>query len=130
MTLQLLVPVSVGELIDKITILKIKRQKTSDEQKLANVKRELEALWAGWEKNKPAGLDISELENQLSEVNKQLWDIEDKIRAKELANTFDQEFIDLARAVYKHNDLRARIKKQINLSSGSSLVEEKLYQEY
>lgn len=128
--MQLLAPVSVGELIDKITILKIKRQKTSDAQKLANVKRELEALCAGWEKNKPAGLDISELENQLSEVNKQLWDIEDKIRAKELANTFDQEFIDLARAVYKHNDLRARIKKQINLNSGSSLVEEKLYQEY
>lgn len=128
--MQLLAPVSVGELIDKITILKIKRQKASDAQKLANVTRELEALCAGWEKNKPAGLDISELENQLSEVNKQLWDIEDKIRAKELANTFDQEFIDLARAVYKHNDLRARIKKQINLSSGSSLVEEKLYQEY
>ena len=128
--MQLLAPVSIGELIDKITILRIKQQKANDEQKLANVKLELEALCSSWEKNKPAGLDISELENQLSRVNRQLWDIEDKIRAKELASTFDQEFIDLARAVYKQNDLRAQIKKQINLSSGSSLVEEKLYQEY
>lgn len=128
--MQLLAPVSVGELIDKITILRIKQKKASDEQKLANVSRELEALSSTWKGNKPAELDISDLEEQLTEVNMQLWDIEDKIRAKELAKKFDQEFIDLARSVYKQNDLRAELKKQINLRSGSTLVEEKLYQEY
>ena len=128
--MQLLAPVSVGELIDKITILRIKQKKASDEQKLANVSRELEALSSTWKDNKPADLNISDLEDQLTEVNLQLWDIEDKIRAKELAKAFDQEFIDLARSVYKQNDLRAELKKQINLRSGSTLVEEKLYQEY
>jgi len=128
--LQLLAPISVGELIDKITILKIKHKKASDSQKLANIERELNELERTWQQEKSPDLDISDLFNQLTQVNEKLWAIEDDIRAKEAANAFDDEFIQLARSVYKQNDLRAELKKQINLRSGSTLVEEKLYQEY
>jgi len=128
--LQLLAPISVGELIDKITILKIKHKKANDSQKLANIERELNELERTWQQEKSPDLDISDLFNQLTQVNEKLWAIEDDIRAKEAANAFDDEFIQLARSVYKQNDLRAELKKQINLRSGSTLVEEKLYQEY
>ena len=128
--MQLLVPISVGELIDKITILKIKQQKASDPQKLDNISRELDELTATWKKANTSDVDITNLENQLTQVNEILWNIEDDIRAKEAANAFDQEFIDLARSVYKQNDLRAALKKEINILTGSTLVEEKLYQEY
>ena len=128
--LQLLVPISVGELIDKITILKIKQQKATDSQKLANINRELEELTTTWNQANTTGIDITDLENQLTRVNEDLWDIEDDIRAKEAAKDFDQEFIELARSVYKRNDLRAALKKEINILTGSTLVEEKLYQEY
>jgi len=128
--LQLLAPISVGELIDKITILKIKHKKANDGQKLANIERELNELERTWQQEKSPDLDISDLFNQLTQVNEKLWAIEDDIRAKEAANAFDDEFIQLARSVYKQNDLRAELKKQINLRSGSTLVEEKLYQEY
>ncbi len=128
--MQLLAPISVGELIDKITILKIKHKKASDSQKLANIERELNELERTWQQEKSPDLDISDLFNQLTQVNEKLWAIEDDIRAKEAANAFDDEFIQLARSVYKQNDLRAELKKQINLRSGSTLVEEKLYQEY
>ncbi len=128
--MQLLAPISVGELIDKITILKIKQKKASDKQKLENINRELKELVTTWEKEKNPDLDISDLFRRLTEVNEALWDIEDNIRAKEAENTFDQEFIELARSVYKQNDLRADLKKEINLRSGSTLVEEKLYQKY
>ena len=128
--MQLLIPISVGELIDKITILKIKQSKASDTEKLANVNRELNELDSTWNKNKAPDLDISDLISQLTSVNEKLWDIEDQIRAKEADNSFDQEFIELARSVYKQNDLRAALKKEINMRSGSTLVEEKLYQEY
>jgi len=128
--LQLLAPISVGELIDKITILKIKQKKASDKQKLANINRELDELEATWGKEKAPELDISDLFEQLTQVNEALWDIEDDIRAKEAVNAFDQEFIELARSVYKQNDHRAALKKEINVRSGSTLVEEKLYQKY
>ena len=128
--MQLLAPVSVGELIDKITILKIKQQKASDEQKLANIQRELNELERTWQKENTENLDISDLFEQLTKVNEALWTIEDDIRAKEAEQSFDDEFIQLARSVYKQNDLRAELKKQINLRSGSILVEEKLYQKY
>ena len=128
--MQLLAPLSVGELIDKITILKIKQKKASDQQKLSNINRELEELELTWGKEKTPGLDISDLFAQLTQVNEALWGIEDDIRAKEAANAFDQEFIELARSVYKQNDHRAALKKEINLRSGSTLVEEKLYQKY
>jgi hypothetical protein len=128
--LQLLAPISVGELIDKITILKIKQKKASDKQKLTNINRELDELETTWKTEKAPELDISDLFTQLTQVNEALWKIEDDIRAKEAANTFDQEFIELARSVYKQNDLRAALKKEINVRSGSTLVEEKLYQKY
>ena len=129
-TLQLLVPISVGELIDKITILQIKQKKAEDKDKLANVERELNELASTWEDSKPANMDFSELEKQLMQVNETLWEIEDQIRAKEAASLYDEEFIQLARSVYMQNDHRAALKKEINLLSGSTLVEEKLYQKY
>jgi len=128
--LQLLAPISVGELIDKITILKIKQKKASDKHKLTNINRELDELETTWGKYKAPELDISDLFDQLTQVNEALWKIEDDIRAKEAADAFDPEFIKLARSVYKKNDLRAALKKEINIRSGSTLVEEKLYQEY
>lgn len=128
--MQLLAPISVGELIDKITILKIKQSKADNPEKLINIERELEELSQTWEQAKAPELDITDLFDQLTEVNKALWEIEDDIRAKEAAKMFDDEFIRLARSVYKQNDLRAELKKQINIRSGSTLVEEKLYQEY
>ena len=128
--MQLLAPISVGELIDKITILKIKQKKASDKHKLTNINRELDELETTWGKYKAPELDISDLFDQLTQVNEALWKIEDDIRAKEAADAFDPEFIKLARSVYKKNDLRAALKKEINIRSGSTLVEEKLYQEY
>lgn len=128
--MQLLAPLSVGELIDKITILKIKQKKATDQQQMTNITRELNELESTWEKEKAPELDISDLFEQLTQVNEALWAIEDDIRAKEAANSFDQPFIELARSVYKQNDKRAALKKEINLRSGSALVEEKLYQEY
>lgn len=128
--MQLLAPISVGELIDKITILKIKQSKANDAAKLANIERELAELENTWQNEKAPDLDISDLFTQLTKVNEALWKIEDDIREKEAAQSFDDEFILLARSVYKQNDLRAELKKQVNLRSGSALVEEKLYQKY
>ena len=126
----LLVPISVGELIDKITILRIKQQKADDEQKLANIENELKQLESVWRQSDYSEIDISELTQQLTEVNETLWNIEDDIRAKEAANEFDEQFISLARSVYQQNDLRAALKKEINSKTGSDLIEEKLYQKY
>ncbi len=128
--MQLLAPLSVGELIDKITILKIKQKKATDPQQMTNITHELSELESTWEKDKAPELDISDLFEQLTQVNEALWAIEDDIRAKEAANCFDQQFIELARSVYKQNDRRAALKKELNLRSGSALVEEKLYQKY
>lgn len=127
---QPLVPTSVGELLDKISILKIKQEKITDAQKLENINRELTELESIWANTRDPATDLEELCEQLKTVNSALWDIEDKIREKESANSFDQEFIELARSVYKQNDLRAALKKEINLRSGSALVEEKSYQQY
>lgn len=127
---QPLVPTSVGELLDKISILKIKQEKISDTEKLANINRELTELETIWTATSDASIDLTDLCAQLKQVNSALWDIEDKIRDKESSGLFDQEFIELARSVYKQNDLRAALKKEINLRSGSELVEEKSYQSY
>jgi hypothetical protein len=127
---EILVPVSFGELLDKIAILQIKSERMSDEAKLANVRKELTALEKTWMAHPAAGHDIVELRAQLKDVNERLWDIEDDIRRKEQAQAFDAEFIRLARAVYFENDDRARIKKEINLALGSAYVEEKSYQDY
>ncbi|WP_266171549.1 DUF6165 family protein [Dyella subtropica] len=124
------VPVSYGELIDKITILEIKSRQMTDPAKLANVRNELEQLNGTWSKHAASQTDIADERARLLAVNEALWDIEDRIRLKEKAQAFDQEFIDLARAVYFQNDDRAAVKREINLKLGSQLVEEKSYQDY
>jgi hypothetical protein len=123
-------PVSYGELIDKITILEIKSRRITDAAKLVNVRHELDLLNATWANDRASQTDISGERAQLFEVNELLWDIEDRIRLKERAQEFDQEFIELARAVYFRNDERAAFKRSINLKLGSQLVEEKSYQDY
>jgi len=127
---EILVPVSFGELLDKIAILQIKSERMSDEAKLANVRKELSALEQTWMAHPAAGGDIAQLRVQLKAVNERLWDIEDEIRLKERAQEFDEEFVRLARSVYFENDERARVKKEINLALGSAYVEEKSYQDY
>jgi Family of unknown function (DUF6165) len=124
------VPVSPGELLDKITILRIKSSRMSDAQKLANVRIELKVLEETWSASPYAKSDIAADVNALLQVNERLWVIEDDIRDKERAQTFDSEFIRLARAVYFENDERAAIKRRINLKLGSTIVEEKSYAEY
>lgn len=123
-------PVSPGELIDKLTILRIKSQRMSDAAKVANVRAELDALEKTWRASPLARIDIAADERALQAVNERLWDIEDRIREKERARTFDAGFIELARAVYIENDERAAVKKRINLALGSRLVEEKSYAKY
>jgi hypothetical protein len=123
-------PVSYGELIDKITILEIKSRRITDDAKLANVRNELDMLNATWANDAASQTDIADERERLHAVNETLWDIEDAIRVKERAQAFDQEFIELARAVYFRNDERAAFKREINLKLGSELVEEKSYQDY
>ena len=120
----ILAPVSLGELIDKITILEIKQIHMTG-IKLKNVNKELKLLRKIL-KDKNLEIDI-DLINSLKEVNNNLWQIEDNIRIKERDQKFNKEFIQLARSVYKENDTRASIKKEINQKYNSELVEEKLY---
>ena len=120
-------PISLGELIDKITILEIKQIYMTG-IKLKNVKKELELLKSIL-KEKSTLIDIN-LIHKLTEINKNLWKIEDHIRIKEANQEFDKEFIELARSVYKENDKRASIKKEINMKYNSELIEEKLYNDY
>ena len=127
---EILVPVSPGELLDKITILRIKVARMQDAAKLANVKLELSLLEQTWKDSGAAAHDVALDERALEHVNGRLWDIEDRIRDKEAHQTFDRQFIELARAVYICNDERAAIKKRINLQLGSRLVEEKSYKQY
>jgi hypothetical protein len=127
---ELHVPVSPGELLDKITILRIKAQRMRDAAKLANVRLELELLERTWATLGTATQSVAADEAALQAVNEQLWDIEDRIRDKEAARSFDPDFIELARAVYHRNDERAAIKKRINIALGSRIVEEKSYQPY
>jgi hypothetical protein len=124
------VPISPGELLDKITILRIKSQRMTDPKKLANVRIELEALEETWRASAYAAVDVGGDVSALLAVNERLWSIEDDIRDKERAKAFDDEFVRLARAVYIENDERAAIKRRLNLKLGSSLVEEKSYAQY
>lgn len=123
-----LIPVSWGELIDKITILEIKRARLSSEAALANVGRELMALDTIARPVLAGDETARQLIARLKAVNETLWDIENAIRAKEAANSFDAEFVALARAIYKHNDERSALKRQLNLHLASELVEEKNYE--
>jgi hypothetical protein len=126
----ILVPVSPGELLDKITILRIKAARIDDAAKLANVKLELGLLEASWRDSGCAASALGQDAHALQRVNEQLWDIEDRIRDKEAKQIFDREFIELARAVYVCNDERAALKKRINARLGSRIVEEKSYRQY
>ena len=127
---EILVPVSPGELLDKITILRIKVARITDAPKVANVRLELDLLEKTWRDSGCAAFDVAPEERALQAVNEKLWDVEDLIRDKEAKQTFDREFIELARAVYVSNDERAAIKKRINLQLGSRLIEEKSYRPY
>ena len=123
--------ISHGEFLDKLTILQIKSERIEDKDKRVNIDRELQALVTAWEKeagNK--GVDVEEQILRLKKINEKLWDIEDAIREREKNKQFDNEFIELARAVYITNDERASIKKEINMLMGSALVEEKSYSDY
>jgi len=122
--------ISVGEFLDKLTILQIKQARISDGAKLININRELEVLQKLWRESEYFNSDISAELEDLRLVNEQLWDIEDDIRDKEAGTEFDNAFIKLARAVYVTNDRRAKIKKAINTKLGSGIVEEKSYKEY
>jgi len=119
------VQVSVGELIDKITILEIKSERINSQDKLTNVSKELEALKPIEEKYP----EVAFYKLRLKAINESLWDIEDAIRVMERNQSFGEEFIDLARSVYFTNDKRAEIKKQINAAAGSEIVEEKSYED-
>jgi hypothetical protein len=124
------VPISPGELLDKITILRIKSQRITDPAKVANVRLELRTLEETWGASAYARIDIAADVAALLAVNERLWVIEDDIRDKERAQSFDAEFIRLARAVYFENDERAAIKRRINTALGSGIVEEKSYRAY
>jgi hypothetical protein len=126
----IMVPVSPGELVDKITILRIKVARIQDATKLANVKLELTLLEKTWKDSGCATPAVGADEHALQAVNERLWDIEDRIRDKEARQTFDRDFIELARSVYVCNDERAALKKRINQQLGSRLVEEKSYKQY
>ena len=127
--MNILVPISPGELLDKITILEIKLARMTDEAKLANVRLELEAL-AAVEATLATSTALSALRKALREVNEALWEIEDDIRDCERAGDFGSRFVELARAVYHTNDRRAALKREVNVALGSALVEEKSYAAY
>src|ERR1700722_11873944 len=124
------VPISPGELLDKITILRIKSRRMADPAKLANVSVELDALESVWAGSPYSAIDVEGDVDALLAVNERLWSIEDDIRDQERAKLFDAEFIRLARAVYIENDERAAIKRGLNLKLGSELIEEKSYEPY
>ena len=126
---EILIPVSPGELLDKITILRIKAERIVDAQKLANVSLQLELLEKSW-RDSGAAHEVTVDEQALQRANERLWDIENRIREKEAAQAFDAEFIVLARSVYLYNDERAAIKARINAQLGSRIVEEKSYSEF
>ena len=121
------VPISIGELIDKVTILEIKKDKLKN-LKLKNILKELSFLRAVLEKNSIFIPD--EIFLQLKSINLTLWDIEDKIRIKEKNKEFDNEFIELARSVYLNNDRRSETKKELNIKFNSEIIEEKSYEKY
>ncbi len=122
------IDISLGELVDKVSILAIKREKIRAEDKLTNIRKEYGLLH---QKMQEAGISEDSPEyRDLYAINTKLWEIEDKIRAKEAAKTFDAEFIALARSVYRENDQRAAVKREINLKYGSAIIEEKSYEAY
>jgi len=126
----ILVPVSAGELLDKITILRIKCERIDDPSKLINTRRELALLERTWQDTAGGHAELSHDEAQLARVNAELWEIEDRIREHEAHGRFDAAFVQLARSVYLRNDERAAIKRRINLELHSAIIEEKSYRPY
>ncbi len=126
----ILIPISPGELLDKITILQIKAERIDDAAKVANVKTELDMLEKVWADNVDSDATIEALAAELKSINEKLWVIEDDIRDEERNKRFGERFIELARAVYVVNDERADAKKRLNLHLNSTIVEEKSYQDY
>ena len=124
------IDVSVGEIMDKLTILDIKAEKIEDKDKLTNICKERDSLLPAIALPAYHTEKIQELRAELKQVNLRLWEIEDAIRLKEAEKCFDSEFIELARSVYFTNDRRAALKKKINMETGSKLMEEKSYQDY
>jgi hypothetical protein len=129
-SMELLVPISPGELLDKLTILEIKAARITDAEKLAHVKHELDILNKLWVEAELDSPTVCRLKAALKEVNESLWAIEDDIRSLESQGDFGDGFIALARSVYFTNDQRATIKREINQALGSDLVEEKSYADY
>lgn len=124
----ILTPVSIGELIDKITILEIKAERIGDPAKLGNVRTELEGLLPLFARQRDAQPALDALKQALKAINERMWDIQDQLRDKEAAQTFDDAFVQLARGVYRTNGERVQVKNEINRVAGSALVEEKQYQ--
>lgn len=124
------VPVSFGEVLDKITILEIKSERIDDPAKLKNIRHELETLSKVWNDTLDDPKQVQQERQDLKAINEQLWEIEDDIREEEAAGNFGDRFIELARSVYITNDKRAAVKKQVNLALGSEFVEEKSYRDY
>jgi len=127
---QILIPISPGELLDKITILEIKSERIESAEKTANVNNELAMLNKVWNEAVTADDEITALRNEMKSINETLWDIEDDIRDEERDRRFEEKFIELARSVYVTNDQRADVKKRINVYLKSDIVEEKSYQDY
>lgn len=130
MTKTLSVPVSPGELLDKISILEIKADRIADSDKRSNVERELDLLTGLWHSTSLETAEVTAKRTELKRINESLWDIEDAIRACERADDFSDRFVELARSVYRTNDRRAEVKREINRLLGSNIVEEKSYQPY
>jgi len=126
----ILAPISVGELIDKITILRIKRERIRDAAAQANIRHELDRLLEIRARARLERSHLADLEEQLFQVNCRLWDVEEKLRGRERDNNFSEQFIELARSVYRLNDRRSMLKRRINDVSGSAIVEEKSYPAY
>lgn len=124
------IPVSIGDLVDRITILEIKIQKITDPQKVDHVLYEWHKLITTLEKNVTITPTLKQLKRELLHTNEQLWDIEDAIRLKESKKEFDKQFIELARNVYYTNDFRTALRRKINQLTGSIIIDEKQYAKY
>jgi hypothetical protein len=122
--------ISVGEFVDKLTILQIKADRIKDPAKLVNINNELQAMLNSWQNSAYAGINIEKEMAALRQINEKLWEIEDDIREQEAKADFGDRFVELARSVYINNDRRAELKKRINMLVGSDLAEEKSYRDY
>lgn len=130
MTKTLSIPISPGELLDKISILEIKSERIADPDKRHNVERELDLLTGLWHATALETAEVTARRTELKRINETLWDIEDAIRGCERDHEFSERFVELARSVYRTNDQRAEVKRQINRLLGSNIIEEKSYAAY